>query len=141
MSSALSQFYAMPTPAKIQRCIDVLLAAVWVVMGLYCKLLGMVPRHEAIVGEILGVDTATWLTPLIGTGEICLGIWIATGLHRKLSASIQILLVITMNLLECTLAVEHLLWGPINILFALLFCFLVYWNAFRLNNTPNVEPN
>jgi hypothetical protein len=73
-----------------QRVIDFLLAAVWLVMGLYCKLLGQVPRHEAIVGSILGDSIATWLTPMIGAGEVLLGIAIATGLYRKLLASIQI---------------------------------------------------
>ena len=114
---------------QIQRLIDFALAGVWLVMGLYCKLLGQVPRHEAIVGDILGADTAVWLTPLIGIGEICLAVWIATGRHRKLTASIQILLVISMNILEFAFAVDHLLWGPLNMIFALLFCALVYWNA------------
>lgn len=125
----------------VQRLIDFALAAVWLVMGLYCKLLGQVPRHEAIVGDILGAETAVWLTPLIGIGEICLVVWIATGLHRKLTASIQILLVITMNILELTFAVDHLLWGPLNLIFALLFCALVYWNAFILNQRRHVESN
>jgi len=120
---------------------DLVLAAVWIVMGLYCKVLGQVPRHELIVGEILGTEIAIWLTPLIGLGEVCLGIWIATGYYRKLSASLQIVLVITMNILEFTIAVEHLLWGPLNMIFALLFCGLVYWNAFTLNQTANVESN
>jgi ABC-type thiamin/hydroxymethylpyrimidine transport system permease subunit len=126
---------------QTQRLIDFALAGVWLVMGLYCKLLGQVPRHEAIVGEILGADTAIWLTPLIGIGEICLGVLIATGHYRKLTASIQILLVITMNILEFTFAVDHLLWGPLNSIFALLFCALVYWNAFILPKRSHVESN
>jgi len=127
---------------QIQRLNDFALATVWLVMGLYCKLLGQVPRHEAIVGDIMGADTAVWLTPLIGLGEVCLAVWIATGLYRKLTAAIQILLVITMNILEFIFAVEHLLWGPLNIIFALLFCALVYWNAFNLNQGgSHVEPN
>ncbi|NCQ36205.1 hypothetical protein GW813_14255 [bacterium] len=127
---------------QIQRLIDFALAAVWLVMGLYCKVLGQVPRHAAIVGEILGADTAIWLTPLIGLGEVCLAVWIASGRSRKLSASLQILLVLVMNILEFIFAVEHLLWGPLNIIFALLFCALVYWNAFILTHrSRHVEPN
>ncbi|MGB0744229.1 MAG: DoxX-like family protein [Opitutales bacterium] len=130
------------SPERIQRIIDFGLALVWMVMGLYCKVLGQVPRHEAIVGEILGAGTAVWLTPLIGIGEVFLGIWIASGVYRKLSASIQILLVLVMNTLEFTLAVEHLLWGPLNFIFALLFCGLVYCNAFVLMKHRHVlEPN
>lgn len=125
----------------LQRLIDYALASVWLVMGLYCKVLGQVPRHEAIVGEILGADVAVWLTPLIGMGEVCLAIWIATGRYRKVSAAIQILLVLAMNILEFTLAVEHLLWGPLNFIFALLFCALVYWNGFILKQRKHVAPN
>lgn len=131
----------MTAQQKVQRSLDFALAAVWIVMGLYCKLLGQVPRHEVIVGEILGADTAVWLTPLIGLSECLLGIWIATGRYRKASAALQILLVITMNILEYTFAVGFLLWGSLNILFALLFCSLVYWNAFVLTKQSHVESN
>jgi len=124
-----------------QRVIDFLLAAVWLVMGLYCKLLGQVPRHEAIVGSILGDSIATWLTPMIGAGEVLLGIAIATGLYRKLLASIQILLVISMNIIEFNFAIDNLLWGPLNIIFALTFCFVVYWHGFILNKHADVESN
>ena len=126
------------SPKQIQRLIDFALACVWLVMGLYCKLLGQVPRHEAIVGDILGADMAVWLTPLIGLGEIGLAVWIATGRYRKVSAATQILLVIAMNILEFAFAVDHLLWGPLNIIFALLFCALVYWNGFTLTKRSHV---
>lgn len=128
-------------PKKIQRLIDLMLAAVWLTMGLYCKVLGQVPRHEAIVAEVLSTNLAVWLTPLIGLGECTLAIWIATGLYRKGSASVQILLVITMNMLEFTLAVDHLLWGPLNFLVAILFCILVYWNGFIFNPGKHVAAN
>jgi hypothetical protein len=124
---------------RIQRVVDFMLAGVWLVMGLYCKVLGQVPRHEAIVGEILGPERAVWLTPLIGAGECFLAAWIATGLYRRISAALQILLVIVMNLIEFTLAVDHLLWGPMNIIFALLFCALVYWNGFMRTPKHHVQ--
>jgi hypothetical protein len=128
-------------PFKAQRIVDFTLAGVWLIMGLYCKVLGQVPRHEAIVADILGTERAVWLTPLIGIGECFLAIWIATGLYRKTSAGLQILLVLVMNVLEFTLAVDHLLWGPMNVIFALLFCALVYWNGFILKSKSHVEPN
>ncbi len=124
---------------KTQRIADWLLASVWLVMGLYCKVLGQVPRHEAIVADILGAERAIWLTPLIGFGECLFAVWIATGIYRKISAGLQILLVLIMNVLEFTLAIDHLLWGPLNSIFALLFCALVYWNAFTLNPKTHVE--
>jgi len=100
-------------------------------MGGYCKVIGAVPRHEAIVAEILGAPVAGWATPLIGIGEILLGIWIATGSRRRTTAVVQIILVLSMNVLELSLASELLLWGSLNFGFALLFCLLVYWNGFH----------
>lgn len=126
---------------KIQRVIDFMLAGVWLVMGLYCKVLGQVPRHEAIVADILGPGRAVWLTPLIGFAECVFAVWIASGLYRKASAGLQIVLVLLMNVLEFTLAVDHLLWGPANIIFALLFCVLVYWNGFIQEAKSHVESN
>jgi len=117
---------------NLQRIIDFLLGSVWLVMGLYCKLLGQVPRHEQIVAQILGPEHATAWTRAIGIGEILLGLWIAAGWRRKTSATLQISLVMLMNALEIWRAGDLLLWGPANFLFALMFCALVYWNAFRL---------
>jgi len=117
---------------NVQRGIDLILGSVWLVMGLYCKLLGRVPRHEQIVAEVLGPEHAAAWTRAIGIGEILLGLWIATGWRRKTGAILQISLVMLMNALEMWRASDLLLWGPANFLFALMFCGLVYWNAFRL---------
>mgnify|MGYP005850574849 CR=1 FL=1 len=124
---------------RVQRLVDFMLAGVWLVMGLYCKVLGQVPRHEAIVADMLGPERAIWLTPLIGFAECLFAVWIASGVYRKVSAGLQILLVLIMNVLEFTLAVDHLLWGPMNFIFALLFCALVYWNGFIVKPKAHVE--
>ena len=63
-----------------------LLGSVWFAMGLYCKVLGLITRHELIVGEILGKEIAPFFTPLIGVGEVLLGLWIVTGYQRKLTS-------------------------------------------------------
>lgn len=46
------------------------IASVWLFMGLFSKVLDMVPRHRMIVGRILGDDAAYAVTALIGVLEI-----------------------------------------------------------------------
>lgn len=100
---------------------------VWLLNGLYCKILGMVPRHEQIVAQILGDHHARTLTILIGLSELVMVIWVLSGWQRRWCAIAQITVVLVMNLLEITLVPEFLLWGPWNGLFALLFVLVVYY--------------
>jgi hypothetical protein len=108
------------------------IASVWAVSGLFCKVLHWVPRHQLIVARILGESHAAFWTVSIGMGEVCMAIWILTGIRRKLCARLQILLVITMNAIEFTRAPDLLLFGRWNALFAVLFVGLVYCNEFVL---------
>ena len=90
----------------------------------------LVPRHEQIVGQIIGTSSAGTFTFWIGIGETALGIWILTGKRMKETAVIQILLIGTMNTLEFMMVPELLLWGKLNALFAFLFILVIYINAF-----------
>lgn len=110
-----------------------LMALVWLINGLYCKVLNGVPRHQLIVGEILGVQHAATFTLLIGIAEIVMAIWIWSRWRSRLNASLQILVVLCMNILEFILVPHLLLWGRWNILFAILFVSLVYYQVFVLN--------
>lgn len=103
------------------------IAAVWLANGLLCKVLHLVPRHEAIVARILGPAYAGPLTRLIGVAEIGLGLWVLGGRWPRRTAVLQIGLVLTMNALELWLAPDLLLWGPFNLAFALLFALVVFW--------------
>ncbi len=114
-----------------QKTITYFIAAVWLVNGLICKVLGFVPRHEAIVARILGNDYASLLTLLIGTSEILMACWIVSRIQKRLNAVVQIAIIISMNTLEFMLAPDLLLWGKLNFLFALLFSFVIYYNEFR----------
>ncbi|RTQ48838.1 hypothetical protein EJV47_14665 [Hymenobacter gummosus] len=108
------------------------LAAVWLVNGLLCKVLLLVPRHQDIVARILGPAHAPLLTRLIGLAEIGMAVWVLSGRWRRLGVLTQIGLVLTMNLLEFWLAADLLLWGPLNLLFAGLFALGLYYYGFRL---------
>ena len=117
---------------RIHSLVNFCIALVWLVNGLFCKILNFVPRHQAIVAKILGEEYARTFTVVIGFAELLMAIWILTGFKSRLTALSQILVVATMNVLEFFLAPELLSWGRLNLLFALVFCIIVYFNEFHL---------
>jgi uncharacterized membrane protein YphA (DoxX/SURF4 family) len=121
------------TGEKKQTILRYLIAAVWFISGLFCKVLNFVPRHERIVAKILGNGYAAPLTRLIGIGEILMGVWVLTRFKPKQNAVIQMLLIAIMNILEFLLAPDLLLWGRLNIVFAFMFTGLIYYYEFILN--------
>jgi uncharacterized membrane protein YphA (DoxX/SURF4 family) len=104
----------------------ILIAAVWLVMGLGAKVLGLAPRHREIVARILGEEHAGTLTTLIGIGEVGLAGWILSGRHPRLCVAVQIVLVASMNVIEFTIARDLLLFGGWNLLVAVAFMVFVY---------------
>jgi len=114
-----------------QYAIKWLIAAVWLINGLICKVLNLVPRHQLIVARILGETYARPLTILIGLSEIAMAIWIISGYKSRLNAISQIIVVFTMNMIEFFLAPDLLLWGRFNSLFALIFISVVYYHEFN----------
>jgi len=125
----------------LYKNIRLLIALVWLVNGLFCKVIKLVPRHEQIVGRILGYEYSSPLTMLIGFSEIVMAIWILSMFKTKLNTVAQILIVMTMNVLEFILVPDLLLWGRFNAVFALLFVLLVYYNEFILQKKLIQEPS
>jgi len=118
---------------QAHRIITFLIATVWLINGLFCKVLNLVPRHQEIVARILGDTHAGLLTKLIGLSEILMAIWVFSRIRSRLNAVFQILIVAVMNSIEFAIAPDLLLWGKLNAVFAFLFIILVYFNEFRLN--------
>lgn len=116
----------------MHRILTILIAVVWLINGLVCKLFNLVPRHQEIVARILGEEYARPLTFTIGILEVCMAVWIVTGYKFRLNAVLQIIVVAMMNILEFIIAPDLLLWGKFNSLFAFLFILVVYLNAFVL---------
>lgn len=123
-------------PTTLQPMLRYAIAAVWLVNGLLCKVLHLVPRHEAIVARILGPEYAAPFTRIIGLAEIGMGIWVLSGRWLKLNVATQIALVISMNVLEFFLASDLLLWQHLNIVFACLFVLLLYYYGWVLSPNP-----
>lgn len=123
------------------RILTYIIALVWLVNGLLCKALDLVPRHAAIVARILGPAYAGPLTRLIGLAEIGMALWLLSGIWRRWCVLAQILLIASMNALEFWLAPDLLLWGRANAVFAGLFMLLLYYYEFVLSRpTPSPAP-
>jgi uncharacterized membrane protein YphA (DoxX/SURF4 family) len=120
------------TKRALHILLTYLIAAVWLVNGLFCKVLNLVNRHEQIVGRILGDDYARPLTFLIGLSEVGMAVWIVSRIKTRMNAVVQMVIVATMNLLEFILVPDLLLWGSLNSLFAFLFILVVYYHEFVL---------
>lgn len=112
----------------LHKTITYLIALIWFTNGLICKLLGLVPRHQAIVAQILGVEHAFLFTKMIGVSEVLMSFWIVSKWCRKLNAIVQCVIIAVMNTLEFILVPDLLLWGKWNSLFALLLIGFIVWN-------------
>ena len=120
----------MPKYLIKNNIVTYLIALVWLINGLYCKVLNFVPRHQQIVGELFGDDWARPLTLTIGLLEIGMTIWVLSGLFKRFNSILQIVIVALMNIIEFFTVPHLLLWGRWNAFFAFLFILLVYFNEF-----------
>ncbi|MBO9563593.1 MAG: hypothetical protein J7621_12500 [Niastella sp.] len=116
----------------LNTALTIFIALVWLINGLYCKLLNRVPRHQQIVARILGAIYARALTKTIGLLEIAMSAWVLSGLYPVICAWLQIVLVAVMNTIEYFKARDLLLFGKINAIIAILFNGLIYFNTFIL---------
>jgi len=99
------------------------LAAVWLVHGVYNKLLGGSPRHLAIVQSVPGLEGAAGRRMLIAVGlaEVAIAIWMLSRRAPRLCAAVQTVLLLSMNAIELAYARPLLLWPaglvPVNLVF------------------------
>ena len=95
-----------------RKLMGLAIGSVWIFHGLYSKVLNRIPRHRAIVGQVLGENMATPATAAIGAFEVLLGLWVWSGRKRKACAATQTLVLGTMNGLEITRARHLLISAP-----------------------------
>ena len=106
------------------------IAIVWFINGFLCKILNLVPRHEAIVSRILGPAHGHLYTIIIGVGEVCMAIWIIQGVWPKLNAVLQIFIIAAYNILGYLMAPDLLLFGNFSYIIAFIFMILISYNGF-----------
>jgi uncharacterized membrane protein YphA (DoxX/SURF4 family) len=124
---------------KAKSIINVFISVVWLINGLLCKVLNLVPRHQQIVSEILGDQYGFLLTKIIGLLEIVMFVWVVSGIKSRWCALTQITVVVSMNVIEFFVVPDLLLFGKLNALFAFLFVGLIYFNEFGMKKTNNAR--
>jgi hypothetical protein len=82
-----------------QRLIRLAIALVWFYQGLWCKLLGGVPRHQAVVAAVPFIGPAASRAVLVLLGLIECGIagWVLSGRQLRNAAMAQTVLLVVMN--------------------------------------------
>lgn len=124
----------LPTAQRsfTQTALTVSIALVWLINGLFCKVINLVPRHQLIVSRILGEEYSFLFTKTIGVLEILMAAWIVSGAKPKLCAITQIVVVAIMNLIEFLVVPDLLLFGRVNCIVAAFFILLIVLNDFLL---------
>ena len=82
-----------------QKLIRLSIAMVWFYQGLWCKVLGGVPRQEAVISAapfICAAEVRLALTTL-GLVECGLAIWVLSGQRMRQAATVQTALLAAMN--------------------------------------------
>jgi hypothetical protein len=99
-------------------------ATVWLVHGLYNKLLGGSPRHLAIVQSVPGLDgrIGELVLSAVGVLEVAIALWVLSQRAPRPCAATQTLALLSMNTIELTYARDLLLWPaglvPMNLVFS-----------------------
>jgi uncharacterized membrane protein YphA (DoxX/SURF4 family) len=86
--------------------LSLFVASVWLVHGLFNKLLHGSPRHLQIVQSVPGLagDAGTRALILIGLVEVGIGLWVCSGWRARRCAAVQTILLLAMNVTELTFA-------------------------------------
>lgn len=117
----------------IKAILTILISLVWLLNGLFCKVLDLVPRHRLIVARILGEEHSLLFTMAIGCMEILMFVWIISRVKSRWCTISQILLVGTMNTIEFIVAPDLLLFGHVNLIVAICFMVVLFLNEFILS--------
>jgi uncharacterized protein YqjF (DUF2071 family) len=114
-----------------------LVAAVWLVHGAFNKLLHGSPRHLAIVQSVPGLEgsNGAHLLTAIGLFEVIVALWVLSSSTPRLCAAVQTIALLSMNVVELSVARHLLLWPagliPLNLVFLVLA-----WTAATAQREP-----
>ncbi len=115
-----------PRAHSFKAALRLFIAAGWIFMGLYSKVLDMMPRHRLIVARIIGDESARTVIVIIGVIEIAIALWVLSKLKPVLCAIVQTAALVTMNVFELLYAPDLLLLGPANVVVTAL-CLSAIW--------------
>ena len=131
----------MPAKSIVKNILTIGIALIWLINGLFCKLLDLVPRHQLIVSRILGEEYSGISTKVIGISEILIFVWIISRIKPRLCALTQIIAIAIMNIIEFTLVPDILLFGKLNIVLAAVLIVVIFINEFLISksNYKNIQ--
>jgi hypothetical protein len=115
--------------------VSLFVAAVWLVHGLFNKLLGGSARHLQIVQSVPGCDGGTGVAvlALVGVVEVAIAVWVIARRAPRACAATQTVLLLSMNVVELTFARHLLLWPagliPVNLAFLALAWIAAGWRG------------
>ncbi len=74
------------------------IAGIWLYQGLWCKVLGRVPRHREVMASspVFGGSSKQFAI-LLGWWEVALACWVLSGSYARAAAITQICLLVVMN--------------------------------------------
>ncbi len=111
---------------RLGRPATAFVAGVWLVHGAYNKLLHGSPRHLAIVQSVPGFGGTAGEHVLFAVGlfEVAIAVWVLSGWMAYLCAATQTVALLSMNVIELSVARHLLLWPagliPLNLAFLAL---------------------
>lgn len=126
-------------PLILKKILTGMLGMVWMTNGLLCKIFNLVPRHQQIVGSILGNEHALLLTKFIGFLEVLLALWVWSRIKPVYCAATQVILVLSMNILEFFLVPELLLFGKFNAVLAFFLIIVILLREFWDRHTFHLQ--
>jgi uncharacterized membrane protein YphA (DoxX/SURF4 family) len=112
------------------RLIRLAIALVWLYQGLWCKVLGGAPRHEAVIASapFIGPAEARVAMVAIGLVECGLAAWVLLGRQRRWAALAQTALLAGMNVAGLVWA-RSLLADPAGMILQNFAFVLLSWIA------------
>lgn len=81
------------------KLIRLSVAMVWFYQGLWCKVLGGVPRQEAVISTVpfMGAAEVRIALMVLGLVECGLAVWVLSGQRMRQAATVQTALLAAMN--------------------------------------------
>jgi DoxX-like family len=117
----------MPTHTEILLG-RIAIAGVWTFQGLWCKILGRVPRHARVVEAtpLFRRRQAHRFLPALGGFEVFLALWVLSAILPREAAIVQTALLIGMNT-GGLLWARHIIPDPIGMVFQNFAFVMLIW--------------
>jgi len=132
---------------RIGRWSTFMVAAVWLVHGLLNKLLHFSPRHLQIVQSVPGLagSRGELVLTAVGMCEVAIAVWVVSGWAATVCAAVQTVFLLSMNIVELSVARSLLLWPaglvPINLAFLAVAWVAASSRQHATNHSEGLRPS